>query len=46
MNYNGCAQCKVKSFLKEVDVKRDEDEDGEETIAYKRNSGTFLKDAN
>ena len=38
LNYNGCAECGKKSLLEETDVQKEEDEDGEETITFKRQS--------
>ena len=36
LNYVGCHQCKQKGFLAEKEKVREEDEDGEELVTYKR----------
>ena len=36
LNYLNCVQCQKKTLLQETGVEREEDEDGEETITFKR----------
>lgn len=36
LNYAGCVQCQKKTLLEETNIQREEDEDGEETVTYKR----------
>ena len=36
LNYVGCHQCKEKGFLSEKEKVREEDEDGEELVTFKR----------
>ncbi|NP_001161517.1 churchill-like protein [Saccoglossus kowalevskii] len=34
VNYHGCSECKQKEPLKTVDVQKDIEEDGEESVSY------------
>jgi len=45
LNYAGCHQCKQKGFVAEEDRLREEDENGDELISFKREPKDSEKDS-